>query len=101
MMNLGPDKLITRKINTIKLREIKGTTTSNLNTRNLHRIPSVSRGFDSPTPCDHQTLVGFLSPKVFLRILQDFFVLHSSIPVDDFLCPVVPLGCLSPNLSLA
>jgi hypothetical protein len=33
-MNLGPDKLTTRKLNTIELREIKGTTRSNLNTRN-------------------------------------------------------------------
>jgi hypothetical protein len=39
----------------------------------LHRIPSVFRGFASSTPCDLQTLVGFLSPKVFLRFLQDFF----------------------------
>jgi hypothetical protein len=34
MMNLGPDKLTTRKLNIIELREIKGTTRSNLNTRN-------------------------------------------------------------------
>jgi hypothetical protein len=67
----------------------------------LHRIPSVSRRFDSPTLRDLQTLVGFLSPKVFLRILQDFFVLRRSIPMDDFLCLVVSLGCLSPNLCLA
>jgi hypothetical protein len=31
----------------------------------LHRIPSVSRRFESPTPYDLQTLVGFLSPKVY------------------------------------
>jgi hypothetical protein len=42
----------------------------------LHRIPSVSRRFGSPTPCDHRTVVGFLSPKVYSRFLQDFFVLH-------------------------
>jgi hypothetical protein len=34
MMNLGPDKLMTCMLNTIELREIKGTTRSNLNTRN-------------------------------------------------------------------
>jgi hypothetical protein len=67
----------------------------------LNRIPLVSRGFDSPTLRDLQTLVGFLSPKVFSRILQDFFVLHRFIPMDNFLCLAVPLGCLSPNLSLA
>jgi hypothetical protein len=33
-MNLGPDKLTTHKLNTIELREINGTTRSNLNTRN-------------------------------------------------------------------
>jgi hypothetical protein len=31
----------------------------------LHRIPLVSTGFGSPTLRDLQTLVGFLSPKVF------------------------------------
>jgi hypothetical protein len=39
----------------------------------LHRIPSVSRGFDSPSPRDLQTLSGSLSPKVFLRLSFDFF----------------------------
>jgi hypothetical protein len=34
MINLGPDKLTACKLNTIELREIKGTTRSNLNTRN-------------------------------------------------------------------
>jgi hypothetical protein len=33
-MNLGPDKLTTCKLNTIELREIKGTIRSNLNSRN-------------------------------------------------------------------
>jgi hypothetical protein len=33
-MNIGPDKLTTYKLNTIELREIKGTTRSNLITRN-------------------------------------------------------------------
>jgi hypothetical protein len=33
-MNLGPDKLMTCKISTKKLIENKGTTRSNLNTRN-------------------------------------------------------------------
>jgi hypothetical protein len=33
-MNLGPDKLTVHKLNTIELREIKGTTRSNPNTRN-------------------------------------------------------------------
>jgi hypothetical protein len=33
-MDLGPDKLMTQKINAIELREIKGTIRSNLNTRN-------------------------------------------------------------------
>jgi hypothetical protein len=39
----------------------------------LHRIPSVSRGFDSPSPQDLQTLSGSLSPKVFSRFSFDFF----------------------------
>jgi hypothetical protein len=39
----------------------------------LHRIPSVSRGFDSPSPQDLQTLSGFLSPKVFSRFSFNFF----------------------------
>jgi hypothetical protein len=34
MMNLGPDKLTTYKLNTIELIEIKITTRSNLITRN-------------------------------------------------------------------
>jgi hypothetical protein len=34
MMSLSPNKLTTCKLNTIELREIKGTTISNLNTRN-------------------------------------------------------------------
>jgi hypothetical protein len=34
MMNLGPDKLRTCKLNIIELREIKGTTRSNVITRN-------------------------------------------------------------------
>jgi hypothetical protein len=33
-MNLGPDKFTTCKLKTIVLREIKGTTRSNLNNRN-------------------------------------------------------------------
>jgi hypothetical protein len=33
-MNLGPDKLMTSKLSTKKLRENKGTTRNNLNTRN-------------------------------------------------------------------
>jgi hypothetical protein len=33
-MNLGPDKLTVHKLNTIEVREIKGTTRSNPNTRN-------------------------------------------------------------------
>jgi hypothetical protein len=33
-MNLGPDKLVSYKLNIIELREIKGTTKSNLITRN-------------------------------------------------------------------
>jgi hypothetical protein len=33
-MNLGSDKITTRKLNTIELRQIKGTIRSNLNTRN-------------------------------------------------------------------
>jgi hypothetical protein len=33
-MNLGLNKLTTCKLNTIELREIKGTTRSNLNSRN-------------------------------------------------------------------
>jgi hypothetical protein len=34
IMNLSPNKLMTCNLNTIELREIKGTTRSNLNTRN-------------------------------------------------------------------
>jgi hypothetical protein len=34
MMNLGPNKLTDCKLNTIELREIKGITRNNLNTRN-------------------------------------------------------------------
>jgi hypothetical protein len=34
MMSLAPDKFTACKLNTIELREIKGTTRSNLNTRN-------------------------------------------------------------------
>jgi hypothetical protein len=34
MMNLGPDKLTSCKLNTTELRENKGTTRSNINTRN-------------------------------------------------------------------
>jgi hypothetical protein len=33
-MNLGPNKLTACKVNTIELREIKGTNRSNLNYRN-------------------------------------------------------------------
>jgi hypothetical protein len=33
-MNLGPGKLTTYKLNTIELRDIRGTTRSNLITRN-------------------------------------------------------------------
>jgi hypothetical protein len=33
-MNLGPDKLTACKINTIELREIKGTIGSKINSRN-------------------------------------------------------------------
>jgi hypothetical protein len=39
----------------------------------LHRIPSVSRGFDSSSPQDLQTLSSSLSPKVFSRFSFDFF----------------------------
>jgi hypothetical protein len=39
----------------------------------LHRIPSFSRGFDSPSPQDLQTLSGSLSPKVFSRFSFYFF----------------------------
>jgi hypothetical protein len=67
----------------------------------LHQIPSVSKGFDSPPLRDLQTLVGFLSPKVFLRILQVLFILRLSIPMDDFLDLVIPLESLPPNLSIA
>jgi hypothetical protein len=34
MVNLGPDRLTACKLTTLELREIKGTTRSNLNTRN-------------------------------------------------------------------
>jgi hypothetical protein len=39
----------------------------------LHRISLVSRGFDSPSPQDLQTLDGSLSPKVFSRFFFSFF----------------------------
>jgi hypothetical protein len=60
----------------------------------LHWIPLVSRRFGSPTPCDLQTLVGFLSRKVYSRFLQDFFVLHQSLRMHCFICLGVPLGYL-------
>jgi hypothetical protein len=66
----------------------------------LHQMPSIHRGFASPNPHDLQILVGFRFPKVFSRILQDFFILHRSLSMNDFMCLVVPLGYLSPNLSL-
>jgi hypothetical protein len=56
----------------------------------LHWIPSVSRRFGSPTPCDLQTLVGFLS----LRYIQDFFILCRSLTMHYFICLEVPLGYL-------
>jgi hypothetical protein len=34
MMNLGPNKLTACKLDTIELREIEGTTRSNLNSKN-------------------------------------------------------------------
>jgi hypothetical protein len=66
----------------------------------LHRIPSVSRGFDSPTLRDLQTLVGFLSPKVFSRFLQDFFVLRRSIPLLESIHLEVLLGSYTRTLNL-
>jgi hypothetical protein len=39
----------------------------------LHRIPSISRGFNSPSPQDLQTLSGSLSPKVLSRFSFNFF----------------------------
>jgi hypothetical protein len=67
----------------------------------LHWIPLVSRGFASPNPHDLQTLVGFLSLKVFSRIIHDLFVLRRSLKMHGSMCLVVSLECLSPNLSLA
>jgi hypothetical protein len=60
----------------------------------LHRIPSVSRRFWSPTPCDLQTLVGFLSLKVYSMFLQDFFILRRSLIMHCFICLGVSLGYL-------
>jgi hypothetical protein len=66
----------------------------------LHQISLVHRGFDSPSLRDHQILVGFVSPKVFSRIFQDFFVLRRSIPMLKSICLEVPLGCPYPTLNL-
>jgi hypothetical protein len=45
----------------------------------LHRIPSVSRRFGSPTPCDLQILVGFLSPKVYSRFLHSSSISYNAL----------------------
>ena len=57
----------------------------------LHHIPSDSRRFGSPTPSDLQTLVGFLSPKVYFTILQDFFALRRSLSMHGLICLGVSL----------
>jgi hypothetical protein len=64
----------------------------------LHRIPLVSRGFDSPSPQDLQTLSGSISPKVFSNFSFDSFdILFIFVNVrSPYL--VAPLG--SHNLAL-
>jgi hypothetical protein len=59
----------------------------------LHRIPSVSRGFDSPSPQDLQTLSSSLSPNVFPRISFDFFDLLLNFINARSLYLGAPLGC--------
>jgi hypothetical protein len=45
----------------------------------LHRIPSISRRFGSLTPCNLQTLVGFLSPKVYSRFLHSSSITYNAL----------------------
>jgi hypothetical protein len=59
----------------------------------LHRIPSVSRGFDSPSPQDLHTLSGSLSPKVFSRFSFNFFDLLLNFINVRSLYLGAPLGC--------
>jgi hypothetical protein len=67
----------------------------------LHRIPSVSRGFDSPSPQDLQTLSDSISPKVFSRFSFDFCDLL--LIFVNVRSPYLraPLGCRNLALNLA
>jgi hypothetical protein len=66
----------------------------------LHQIPSVSKVINSPTLHDLQTLVGFLSSKIFSRFLQDFFIHHRSIPMLESIHLQVLLASCYPTLNL-
>jgi hypothetical protein len=66
----------------------------------LHRIPSVSRGFDSPSPQDLQILSGSLSPKVFSRFSFDFYDLLLNFVNARSLYLGAPLGCHYFSLNL-
>jgi hypothetical protein len=89
---IGHVRLLSQTYPALDLRGIKGVSHTPLNPRllfhfstsllappsspkaivgPLQRISLVSRGFASPNPRDLQTLVGFSSPKVYSRILQD------------------------------
>jgi hypothetical protein len=59
------------------------------------------RGFSSPNLRGLQTVVGFPLSKVFQGFFKTYTVLHRSLLLLCVICLVVPLGCLSPNLSLA
>jgi hypothetical protein len=66
----------------------------------LHRIPSMPRGFDSPSPQDLQTLSGSISPKVFSRFSFNFFNLL--LIFVNVISPYLgaPLGCHNLALNL-
>jgi hypothetical protein len=66
----------------------------------LHRIPLISRGFDSPSPPDLQTLSSSISPKVFSRFSFDFFDLLLNFINARSLYLGAPLGCHYLTLNL-
>jgi hypothetical protein len=66
----------------------------------LHQIPSISRGFDFPSPQDVQTLSGSLSPKVFSMFSFDLFDLLLNFINGRSLYLEAPLGCHYTALNL-
>jgi hypothetical protein len=60
----------------------------------LHRILPVSRRFGSPTPCDLQTLVGFLSPKVYSRFLNSSSISYNALFHMPWSTSMIYLPCL-------